>query len=268
MKYALKKVKDIIFADTVTDEHVCTLNDLTDIKLSNGADTVDATGSDGSILAQWDTKKTSEITASNGAIETGMLALQLGTEEQVVLNGTGVRYREKFTLKSGNTTVTLTHKPSGTEGSEIKFIYKADSNGNPDTSYAQAAEASATAFAYTPATKVITLPTDVFTGGETVIVDYYPTYSEYKQITDKSNEFGGTYKVIVRGWFTDLCSHKDIPLQLVCPSGKVSAKFDLEFGDKAAVQDITINNLSSACANDDKVFWDMFTYDDTKIVDA
>jgi hypothetical protein len=270
MKYALKKAKRVIFADTVTTQHTCTLNDLTSVKLSNGADEVDATGADGAKLAIFDTKKTTDITLSNGAIETGMIELQTGSTEKTVLNGTGIRMRESFTLTTGNTTtVTLSHKPSGTAGAEVKYIYKSDTNGNPSkTSYLQAATASATEFSYAPTTKILTLPTGIFAAGDTVIVDYYPTYSEYKQIDNNADSFSFASIVIIDGWWTDLCTGKDVPMQAVCERGKTSGKFDLEFGDKAAVQDVTISAMSTNCAGEDKTLWTMYTYDNAKILDT
>ena len=271
MKYALKKLRRIILADTVTDQHICTLNDLTTVKLSNTSDVVDATGSDGVILAEFDTKKTSEITATNGSIETGMIVAQTGSSEKVIANGTGIRYRESFTLTS-TTSITLGHKASGTAGAEIKYIYKADVNGNPSAVstdvFTQGATASATNFAYTPATKLITLPTAGFAVGDNVIVDYYPTFSTYSEIENNANEFGITAKVIVDGWFTDICSGKEKPLQFACGKGKILGKFDMEFGDKAAVQNIDIKVMSSACANDSQNLWKMLVYDSANIVDV
>ena len=44
-----------------------------------------------------------------------------------------------------------------------------------------------TEFAYAPDTKTITLPTDVFHAGDTVIVDYYPKFSEYEEIANDAN---------------------------------------------------------------------------------
>jgi len=274
MKYALKKLNRIILADVVTDKHICTLNDLTNIKISNTSDVVDATGSDGAILAEFDTKKSSEITATNGSIESGAIEAQTGGTEKVIANGTGIRFRESFTLAS-TTSIVLSHKASGTAGSEIKYIYKADVNGNPSNistdAYTQAAEASVTAFAFDSATKTITLPTSGFAVGDVVIVDYYPTFSTYKEIDNNSNAFGIDAKVIVDGWFTDLCGgaeNGDVPLQFVSGKGKVQGKFDLEFGDKAAVQSLDIKLISSSCAKDSKNLWKMLTYDLDDIVDT
>lgn len=265
MKYAWKKIKDVIFADTVTTEQKCTLNDLTSVKLSNGADEVDALGSDGVKLAIFDTKKTTQVTLANGAIESGMIAMQVGSDEVSVTNGNAIRMRDMYTTTDG-TEITLKHKVSGTAGSEIKFIYSVDDNDNPDKSYPQAATASATAFSYDPSTKDVTLPTGVFETGSSVIVDTYPTFSEYKEIDNNSDSFSFTSIVIIRGWFTDLDSQKDVPLQIVCPRGKVSGKFDWEAGDKTAVQNVVINAVALAHGN--KNLWKLYRYDESVISDT
>ncbi len=265
MKYAWKKIKDVIFIDPTTTEHKCTLNDLTSVKLSNGADEVDALGSDGEKLAVFDTKKTTQITLANGAIESGMIAMQTGGTESVVSNGTGIRMRDAYTTTDG-TKITLNHKVSGTAGNEIKFIYSVDVNGNPDKSYPQAGTASATAFAYDPETKVVTLPTGVFATGSSVIVDTYPTFTQYKEIDNNSDSFSFVSTVIINAWMTDLCSQSDIPMQIVCPRGKISGKFDWEAGDKAAVQNCVIDALSLSCGT--KTLWKMYTYDGTQISDT
>lgn len=265
MKYALKKIKDVEFVDPTTTEHKCTLNDLTSVKISNGADEVNALGSDGVKLAVFDTKKSTQITLSNGAIESGMISMQVGSNEKIVTDSTGIRMRDIYTTTDG-TNITLNHKISGKAGNEIKFIYSVDINGNPDKSYPQAATASATAFAYAPDTKIVTLPTDVFAIGTSVIVDTYPTFSEYKEIDNNSDNFSFVSTVIINAWMTDLCSQSDVPMQIVCPRGKISGKFDLEAGDKCAVQNVTIDALSLSCGA--KTLWKMFTYDGTQISDT
>lgn len=265
MKYAWKKIKDVIFVDPTTTEHKCTLNDLTSVKLSNGAEEVDALGSDGAKLAVFDTKKTTQITLANGAIESGMISMQVGSAETTVTNGTAIRMRDVYTTSDGSK-ITLKHKISGTAGSEIKYIYSVDINGNPEKSYPQAATASITAFSYDPTTKVITLPTGIFTSGANVIVDTYPTFAEYKEIDNNSDNFSFVSTVIIRGWFTDLCSQDDVPLQIVCPRGKVSGKFDWEAGDKAAVQNVVVDALSLSCGS--KNLWKLYRYDESEISDT
>ena len=261
MKYAFKKVRRIIINDLATKKHKVTLNDLKNFKITGSQDTVYAEGQDGAKLAAFDVNKVSSISAENGSVDEGYLALQVGSEVVKVTNGTAILIREEFEVKDGETSITLSYKASGATGNEVKYIYKADSNGIPADVYSQNATVSATAFAYAPDTKVITLPTGAFSAGDTVIVDYYPTFKEYEEIANDANKFSMAGEVIVDAWFTDLCTEADVPLQLYLSKGKISGTIDLSAGDQAAVQGIEIESLTRACAGDSKNLWTLRKYD-------
>ena len=261
MKYAFKKVRHIIINDLATKKHKITLNDLKNLKINGSQDTVYAEGQDGARLAAFDVNKVASITAENGAVDEGYLAMQVGSEIVKVTNGNSILIRDEFGIKDGDTTVTLKYKATGPVGNEVRYIYKADSNGIPGEDYVQNSAASATEFAYDPETKTITLPTDVFKAGDTVIVDYYPTCSEYDEISNDANRFSMAGEVIVDAWFTDLCTEVDVPLQLYLPKGKISGTVDLSVGDQAAVQNIEIESLTRACAGDKKNLWTLRKYD-------
>lgn len=266
MKYALKKVRRIIANDISTSKHLFTLSDLKTVQLTDGQDTVYADGSDGAHLAAFDTTKTSTITATNGAIDEGYIAAQVGSDVEVITSGKSVKIRETLVTADG-TSVTLTNKASGTAGAEIKWIYPVDANGTPDSAkaYAQAGTASATEFSFAAATKIITLPTGKFTTGDTVVIDYYPTFTEYEEIQNKADSFSVTAEIIVDGWFTDICTQADVPLQLVMSRGKISGALDLSFGDQAAVQNVSIEGMTPNCDGVKKTLWVLRKYDLTKI---
>lgn len=261
MKYAFKKVRRIIINDLATREHRVTLNDLKNFKINGSQDTVYAEGQDGAKLAAFDVNKVASITAENGTVDEGYLAMQVGTEVVKVTNGSSILIREEFEVKDGSKTVVLNYKATGETGNEVKYIYKADRNGLPSTSFTQNATASATEFAYAPETKTITLPTDAFQNGDTVIVDYYPTFTEYEEISNDADHFSMSGEVIVDAWFTDLCSESDVPLQLYLPKGKISGTIDISAGDQAAVQGIEIESLTRSCAGDAKTLWILRKYD-------
>lgn len=261
MKYAFKKVRRIIINDLATKKHKVTLNDLKNLKISGSQDTVYAEGQDGMKLAAFNVNKVASITAENGSVDEGYLALQVGSEVVKVTNGTGVLVREEFEVADGMTAVSLSHKASGAAGNEVRYIYKADANGLPGDSYTQNATASGTEFAYDPDTKAVTLPTDAFRAGDTVIVDYYPTFREYEEIANEADRFSMSGEVIVDAWFTDLCSEADVPLQLYLPKGKISGTVDLSAGDQAAVQNIEIESMVRSCAGDGRNLWTLRKYD-------
>lgn len=261
MKYVLKKVRAIRIDDIATGKHKATLNDLTQVQLTTNNDVVYAEGTDGARLAAYENNKVATLTATNGTIETEYLALQMGTSVVSVANGKSIKIRETLTTNDGST-IHLTYQPSGTAGSEIGYIYTTDVNGNPKDAYAQAASASATAFALTDATTgTITLPTGVASIGDSIIVDYYPTFSAYEEIAASVDKYSETGHVYVDCWFTDICSQADIPAIIELPRGKISGNLDLSFGDQVAVQNIEIEALVKNCSNDERYLWKWYIYD-------
>lgn len=268
MRYALKKLRRMRFYNLETGKHQVTLIDLKNIQIQGNQEQQYSEGTDGAKLVAFDVNKIATITASNGAIETGYIALQVGSKEVVVQNGTDVMLREIHKVETA-TEITLNHKASGLAGNEIGYIYKGGYGGVPEgDGFMQSATASATAFAYDPETKKITLPTDKFAVGDTVIVDYYPTFAQYTEISNDSDKFSETCKVIIDAWFTDICTKKDVPLQIVAPQGKISGEIDMSFGDQAAVQNISIEALTDVCDDKTQTLWKLFNYDEEEIVDA
>lgn len=261
MKYAFKKIRRIIINDLATKKHKVTLNDLKNLKISGSQETIYAEGQNGAKLAAFDVNKVASITAENGTVDEGYLALQVGSDVVKITNGSSILIREEFEVKAGDTTVVLPYKANGATGNEVRYIYKADSNGLPNDTYTQNATASTTEFAYDPSTKTITLPTNAFTTGDIVIIDYYPTFSEYEEISNEANKFSMSGEVIVDAWFTDLCTEVDVPLQLYLPKGKISGTIDISTGDQAAVQGIEIESLTRACDGDNKNLWTLRKYD-------
>lgn len=262
MKYAFKKVRRIIINDLDSKKHRVTLNDLKNLKITGSQDTVYAEGQDGVKLAAFDVNKVASITAENGSVDEGYLALQVGSEVVKVTNGSSILIREEFEIKDKETTtVVLSYNTTGDAENAVKYIYKADQNGMPGEVYSLANEASETEFSYSPTDRTITLPTKAFGKDDTVIIDYYPVFSEYEEIANDANKFSMAGEVIVDAWFTDLITEKDVPLQLYLPKGKISGAIDLSAGDQAAVQGIEIESLVKVSAGNSKNLWTLRKYD-------
>lgn len=264
MKYAFKKVRRIIINDLATKKHKVTLNDLKNFKINGSQDTVYAEGQDGAKLAAFDVNKVASISAENGTVDEGYLAMQVGSDVVKVTNGKSILIREEFEIGTSATSVVLSYGATGATGNEVRYIYKADSNGLPGECFTQNATVSATAFAYAPETKTITLPTGKFSEGDVVIVDYYPTFSEYEEISNDANKFSMAGEVVVDAWFTDLCTQTDVPLQLYQPKGRISGTIDISAGDQAAVQGIEIESLAPVCTGESKNLWVLRKYDLSK----
>lgn len=265
MKYALKKIRRMRVYDIATGQHKVTLADMKTAQFTGSQETVYAEGSDGSKLASFDINKVAGFNATNGAIDSGFIALQVGSDEVQVTDGSEIMLRSELITADGEK-VALPHKAVGDVGNEIGFIYAVDVNGMPGKSYIQGSAASATEFAYDPATKEITLPTGAFNTKDTVVVDYYPKFSKYSQINNEGDKFAFTGLVIVDAWFTDLCgTGGDVLLQVRLDKGKISGEIDLSFGDQAAVQNVAVEALVSACSGESKTLWKMFTYDEKDV---
>lgn len=265
MRYALKKIRKITGRDIATGKNKFVLSDLHNCTISGESDVVWAEGSDGAHLVGFDTAKVSTIEAENGSIDIGYMETQTGGTLTKVENGNSVLFTETLTAASGK--ITLSHVARGTVGNEIKFIYPLDATKDPDryNAYNQAATASTTEFSYDPATKEITLPTGKFNDGDQVYVEYFPTFKSYDELDNDSDKFSETVSVYVDAWFTDICTKKDVPLQLVMESGKVSGEFSYEFGDDVAVQSVSIE-ANQACG--EKNLFKLFRYDMTEVDDT
>ena len=272
MRYVLKKARRVTINDTVTKKHKFTIVEIKSASLNNGQETQFAEGVDGSQLAAFDSKKTTQFTFESGVLSTGVIEAQTGGSLVEVTNGTAVKYIEEFTLSGSATTITLAHKARGTTGNEVGWIYKEDSTGEPLTdssnSFAQGATASATAFSYDATTKVITLPTGKFADGDTVYVEYFPKYTKYTELSNDADKFSVTGEVYVDAYWTDVCTKKDVALQLYCPAGKVSGAFEFTFGDSVATQKVTIDALVDQCRGKTKTLFTLRNYDNEDIDDT
>lgn len=263
MRYALKKVRKITGRDIATGKNKFILSDLKSLTITGNSDVVWADGADGAHLVGFDTNKVSAIEAENGSIDIGYLETQTGGTLQKVENGTSVLFTETLVVSGGK--ATTSHKASGVVGNELGYVYPLDATADPDrlNSYVQAESASATAFAYDPATKEITLPTGKFEDGSKVYVEYFPTFSSYEELDNDSDKFSETVSVYADIWLTDICTKKDIPAQLVMESGKVSGEINYQMGTDAAVQNVSIEALQ-ACG--EKNLWKLYKYDMTEII--
>ena len=258
MRYALKKVRNIVGRDIATGKNKFVLSDLKSLTISGNSDVVWADGADGVHLVGFDTNKVSTIEAENGSIDIGYLETQTGGTLKKVENGKDVLFTEVLTVANGK--VKTTHKASGIAGNEIGFVYPLDGTSDPYrmNAYEQGASATETAFAYTPTTKEIELPTDKFHDGDKVYVEYFPTFSSYEELDNDSDKFSETVAVYANVWMTDICTKKDIPAQLVMESGKVSGEINYAMGNDAAVQNVSIEALTS-CG--EKNLWKLYKYD-------
>lgn len=258
----LKIAKRIVKLDKQTGEIVWELVNPTNVKWSGTSETIDIRDGMGTLIESYEKDASAVLECTSAIVDIGVLADQNGTEVKVVKGGTGVKLVE--THKVANQKIKTNYKAAGTVGNEIGFIYVIE-NGERVKSYAQSSSTSTDAFAYTPGSKEIDLPTgNVIPDGAMVQVVYSPTFTEYTEVERKTDNFTDTGYIFVDGFFRDACSKKDEPMQLTFPNGKISANFDYSFGEQAAVTNIKIDAMTDACG-EGTALWKLTNYDLSKV---
>lgn len=267
-KYIIQNMERLSFFDNETGVCQFIVDDLQSAEMTNEQETVYATGKNGVRIGSADRNKASRITATNGAIVDGVMAMQVGDEVSV---GTVTVPNHFFALEVNNDgqTVDLEMKPIGSSGDEIGYIYKRNTDGTLGESYQQAAQASTTAFSYSTQTKKITLPTSKFTAGETVYMFYDIEVDNAKTITNREDKFSATGMLIADIFAKDICTEKSYYGKVIYPKAKASGNFTLSFGDDPSVQDMEFEALSGGCSSSaTKKLWDFIIFDDDEVTEA
>ena len=287
MKYALKKIRRIRVEGIGTNDkglHKATLDDLKNVSIKGSNDTEYAEGTDGARLAAFDVKKVSSIEATNGSIDSNFLALQVGADEVTLANSNEVKIREIriiTTAEADNKELYLENM-CGTIDSLDVSVWKADEYGNPTTLIKKGGvkdgqySGKFNCFTSTednilrdqkgegdeiPIGKILLqFSKQDFPAGSIMVIEYRPLINGTK-ITNDATKFSIPGKIYVDAWFTDLCTEEDMPLQLVMEKGKISGEYDYSFGDSVAVQNLTIEALTSVCFATGKNLWKLYTYD-------
>jgi hypothetical protein len=196
----IKSVDRMTFYNLVTSEIMATVNQLSSINLNQTQDVVWYVGKNGVRLDGIDTNKNLEVTGTNGFIDLGVLSLQTGNDVQIYDGTTTFMespYVDELVTADGLVATTALEAYSATTGAEIAYVYKPVGSGILGAlKFTQAATADATHFAYDPATKEITLPTGVFSAGESLVAQY-----NYKavgtSISSDTQHFSKTAKVVI-----------------------------------------------------------------------
>lgn len=266
-KYIIQNMERLSFFDNETGACQFIVDDIQSAEMTNEQETVYATGKNGVRIGSADRNKASRITATNGAIVDGVMAMQVGDEVSV---GTVTVPNHFFALETADgTSVTLEQKPMGGVGTEIPFIYKRNTDGTLGEAYPMAAQASATAFSYSTATKKITLPTGKFTAGETVYMFYDIEVANAKKITNREDKFSATGMLVADIFAKDICTEKSYYGKIIYPKAKASGNFTLSFGDDPSVQDMEFEALSGGCSSSaTKKLWDFIIFDEDDITAA
>ncbi len=260
-KYIVQNMERLSFFDLANGVCQFVVDDLQESTMTNEQETVYATGKNGVKIGSADRNKASRITATNGAIVDGVMAMQVGSP---VVKGTTIIPKHFFMLTTTDgTTVDVAIKPVGEVGNEIPYIYKRNADGTVGKPYPIAAEATAESFKYDPATKKITLPTDVFAAGEVVYAFYDIEVKDAKKISNDEDKFSATGMLIADCFAKDLCTDKSYYAKIIYPKAKASGNFELSFGNDPSVQNMEFEALSGGCVSStSKRLWDFIVFDE------
>lgn len=264
-KYIVQNMERISFFDLETGVCQFVVDDLQEATMTNEQETVYATGKNGVKIGSADRNKASRITATNGSIVDGVMAMQVGSE---IVEGTTIVPRHFFMLATADgVTADVTVKPAGAVGNEIPYIYKRNADGTVGRPYPIAAEASDEAFQYDPSAKKITLPTGAFSAGETVYAFYDIEVKDAKKISNREDRFSATGMLVADCFAKDICTEKSYYAKIVYPKAKAAGNFDLAFGNDPSVQGMEFEALSGGCGSSAiKRLWDFIVFDEEDAV--
>lgn len=264
-KYIVQNMERISFFELENGVCQFVADDLQEATMTNEQETVYATGKNGVKIGSADRNKASRITATNGAIVDGVMAMQVGSD--VVVGTTVVPKHFFMPITEDGATVQLVIKPVGKEGNEIAYVYKRNSDGTVGKHYSISAVASADTFAFDPETNIVTLPIGVFSAGETVYMFYDIEVKDAKVISNMENKFSAEGMVIADCFAKDICTGKSYYGKIVYPKAKASGNFELTFGNDPSVQNMEFEALSGGCGSTStKKLWDFIVFDEDDAV--
>ena len=255
-KYSISSIDSIVGFDLATRECIFILDEIQDATLEGDAELVWATGREGRRLSALKRNKTCSISANNGFIVGGLLAQTIGDQNPETDRTTAsirIPAFERLTVGSTGTVITA-FEAVGTPGNEIGWIYKSNRDGSQGQKFAQAATASATTFAYDPATREITLPVGEFAIGDMVIL-FYEYLTMGKKYVNRSDSYAGDVYLVCDIMVKDVCDGTIQHSKLVMPRVTISDTFSFSFGGDMAVQSFAAEASASVCAGQSEYFY-------------
>lgn len=268
-KYIVQNIEAISAFDLESGALLFRADDLKSGTMTNEQETVYATGKNGVKIGSGDRNKASRFTAENGSIVDGILAAQVGSEVETSEEATVVPDYFDVLEVTGTEPAELkaktTYKATGTKGAEIKYIYERNSDGTTGKKFAINSAAGTETFSYDPETQTISLPTQGFKAGDTIVAVYDISVKGAKHIQNREDKFSATVRAVFDIFAKDICTEKSYLGKIIYPKGKVSGNFELAFGDDPSVQNLEIEALSGGCSGANKVLWDMYIFNDADI---
>lgn len=252
----ITSLETITAFDLVTGAYKFTLDELQSATLAQAQEKTEITGRAGRKLSSLKRNKSVTVSGTNGLLSTGLLELQTGVEFKD--GTTEVMWTDYITV--GNTTATA-YKAVGTTGSEIEGLYVRNEDGTLGKALVQDTEAGEGKFAYNPATKALTLHTDIKAGTE--LVAYYKRNITASSLKNDSATYSGKCTIYIDAIGEDICG-KLYRLQICIPKADFSGDFSLEFGGDQSVHAFEAEALSGACGTSGELFTYVIFGEDTE----
>lgn len=246
--------------DITTGEVQFMMDEIKDGSIENGAEVIYLTGQNGARVGALDRNKTAKVSFNNAFMIGGAMATQIGNAPTVASVGSEfvVPAFEIIDVTAGATTVTLANVPVGTTGAEIPFVYKANKDGTQGAKYGINVTASATQFSLVPATKVVTLPTGVFTAGGRLIVFYNYKAAVGKKYVNSGDKFAKTVKLVLDLLLRDTCDNSVVYHgKMVIDTAKIDGSFTIGIGNEPAAHSVVAEAVTNVCTSS-KVLWTLY----------
>lgn len=225
------------------------LDEVTDCTISNAQDKEDITGRGGRKIASLKKNKTATISGTNGYLVGGALASMSGS---VVSSGS--KTIKETDIITYNTSTLTTYTALGTLGSEIKYIYKVNGNGSLGKKFTQTTATPATGeFKYDANTKSLTFFTGDLTKGDQICAFYDRTVEDAGWITNESDKYSKTLKLVVNATATDNCDN-EYHVQIIAPRCDFDGNFDLTMGNTPSTQSFSGEFLAGGCGQTNEFY--------------
>lgn len=255
-KIIIDKIDTVTALDKTDGSIMFIFDEIKDGTLENGSETVYGTGAGGVKLSAFDRNKTSKFSCNNGYVVASSIAAQIGSEIKTasIDNKFAVPHLEYIEV-TDTTKITLEFTPTGITGKEIPFIYKANSDKTQGEKFAIGVTASETEFKLNPETKEITLPTNKFSVGDTVIISYERETTLGKKMTNSGNKFSKTARIVIDAIGCDVCDQNiKYHIIFVYDNAKIDGNFSMSFGDEPMIHAFSCEAIQDICSKD-KSLW-------------
>jgi len=247
--FSMQAAFEILLRRPSTKEIIAYLTSCKTSSLENAVETVFPTGGEGNVYigVGFTHSRRATLSVETATFNTEVMAIQNGTE---VIRGTeDITYYDAITVEDEDD-IYITHKPKGTTGNEIGYVYLLDDSGGYEKTYTQSTKAGTGTFAYSD--YKLTFGSDGPVAGDKIVCAYtYATPNSTQTIKLKAKTFPPVLLVTAYGIARDICSGELFPC-VIEGRAVVSGNWnlDLQSDGDPIVQNIEIEFVKT-CLNDE-----------------